>query len=232
MDGNVDLLVGVGIYTVPEAARLTGVSSQRIRRWLTGYSYQRGDQVRRSEAVWRHQLPVIDESLALGFRDLMEVRFIDAFRGQGVSWKTIRLAASRAIELFDNDYPFSTRRFVTDGKTIFAEIIRAEGKRALLDIPKSQYAFRHVVSRSFQKGLEFSQDGTVIRWWPLGEKRRVVLDPSRAFGQPIVSKEGIPTLTLVEAVQTEGSIERVAKLFDVERDSIRDAIRFEESLAA
>jgi hypothetical protein len=28
-----------GIYTVPEAARLTGVSTGRIRRWLRGYRY-------------------------------------------------------------------------------------------------------------------------------------------------------------------------------------------------
>ena len=30
-------LVGVGLYTVPEAARLTKVPSPTIRRWLFGY---------------------------------------------------------------------------------------------------------------------------------------------------------------------------------------------------
>ena len=31
--------VGVGLYTVPEVARMLGVSSQNLRRWAKGYRY-------------------------------------------------------------------------------------------------------------------------------------------------------------------------------------------------
>jgi uncharacterized protein (DUF433 family)/DNA-binding transcriptional MerR regulator len=232
MWGASEQLLGIGIYTVPEASRLTGVSPGRIRRWLRGYTFRRGEELRYSEAVWRPELPEIEGELALGFRDLIEIRFVDAFRNQGVSWKTIRLAATRAMEMFGTDHPFSTRQFLTDGKTIFAEIIKEGGKKALLDLPKSQFAFRQIVSRSIQKGLEFSPANEVIRWWPLGLRCRVVLDPQRAFGQPIVTKEGVPTTTLAEAIAVEGTVDRVARIYDVGPDSVRDAIRFEKTLAA
>ena len=36
----------------------------------------------------------IEEAFALTFRDLIEVRFVQAFRHHGVSWKTLRAASS------------------------------------------------------------------------------------------------------------------------------------------
>ncbi len=53
--------------------------------------------------------------LALGFLDLIEIRFVDAFRRVGVSWATLRRANERAQEMFGGSHPFCTNRFVTDG---------------------------------------------------------------------------------------------------------------------
>jgi len=54
---------------------------------LRGYEYQRGANRRRSAPVWRAQLPQLEDSLALGFLDLMEIRFVDAFIEAGLSLK-------------------------------------------------------------------------------------------------------------------------------------------------
>ena len=35
------LYIGHGVYSVAEAARLTGVPASTIRRWTRGYSYPR-----------------------------------------------------------------------------------------------------------------------------------------------------------------------------------------------
>src|SRR6266404_3828839 len=39
MTSNGFRFIGVGLYTVPEASRLSRVSTGRIRRWLRGYSF-------------------------------------------------------------------------------------------------------------------------------------------------------------------------------------------------
>jgi len=80
-------------------------------------------------------------------------------------------------------------------------------------------------------GLEFQAD-QLVRWWPLGMRRRVVIDPRRAFGQPIVAKEGVPTAILAGAVQLEQSVAEVADWYEVDPRSVRDAVEFEEKLAA
>ncbi len=224
--------LGVGIYTVPEAARLSRVSPGRIRRWLLGYTYVYDGRERASAPVWERQLPTIHEKLALGFLDLLEVRFVDAFRTRGVTWKTIRTAAERARILFETTHPFATRRFKTDGRSIFAQVVDERGERALLDIVKTQYAF-HGLLRPFLYGLEFDDHDQAVRWWPLGTKRHVVIDPERSFGQPIVHKEGVPTSILAQAFRPgSSSIAAVAKWYDVDPRSVRDAIEFEKKLAA
>ena len=214
-----DSLVGLGVYSVPEAARLTGVSASRIRRWLQGSHT--------SPPLWRRQI-ASEDSLILSFRDLLEVRFIDAFRRHGVSWKSIRVAAECAAEIVHDSYPFSTRRFKTDGRSIFAEILQETGDESLLDLVKSQYEFKSIVEPFLFEGLEFSALGIEpVRWWPLGMNRRVVIDPERSFGQPVVEPESVPTAVLARAFKAEGSIQAVARWYRVDPKSVEDAVEFE-----
>src|SRR5262245_60731080 len=110
-----DQLIGVGIYTVSEAVWLTNVSPARIRRWMLGYDFQVGDKKRSSAPVWTPDLPKIDDSLALSFRDLIEVRFVDYFLRHGVSWNMLREAAAYASQEVGSSHPFSTSKFKTDG---------------------------------------------------------------------------------------------------------------------
>jgi len=227
--GDFDLL-GIGLYTAAEASRLTGISPRRLRRWLRGYTYQAGDRAALAAPVWPRQVPDIDGTFGLGFLDVIEARFVDAFRQAHVPWTVIRLCAEKARMLMDSDHPFSSRRFRTDGRTIFAEIVDQAGEKQLLDLAKSQLAFGRIIGPSLYTGIEFSNRDTPARWWPLGRDIPVVIDPARAFGQPILSDAGIPTSTLADAVTAEGSIGAVARLFQVEPSSVRAALRFEKSL--
>jgi uncharacterized protein (DUF433 family) len=222
--------LGVGIYSIPDASRISGVSTSRIRRWARGYQYKVGNETRQSPAVWEADLPPIDGVFSLSFLDLLEVRFIDAFLDAGLGWKKLRLAADTAKELLGTTHPFSTQSFKTDGRTIFAEFVEETGERILLDLVRSQYAFNQVVSPSLYKGIEFSPNDAPIRWWPMGKRSQIVIDPLRAFGQPITSREGVPTKTLVEAVAAEGSIDRVSHWFAVKPSAIRAALKFEEQI--
>jgi uncharacterized protein (DUF433 family) len=225
-------LIGVGLYSVPEAQMLTRVPASSIRRWLFGYHYRTGDNIHEVTPVWRGQIDPVDDVFGLGFLDLIEVRFVHAFREHGVSWMTIREAAKRAKELFASDHPFATRRFKTDGKRIFAELGEATGDQKLIDLTRSQYAFHSVVAPSLYEGLEFAGDHEVVRWYPMWPRRQVVIDPQRAFGRPIVTEQCIPTDVLAKAVEAEGSIERVAKWYGTSRREIRAAIEFQRQLAA
>jgi uncharacterized protein (DUF433 family) len=219
-----------GIYTVPEASRLTRVASPRIRRWLKGYKFFSGDREHVSPPVWRGQLQPVDGALALGFLDLMEIRVVDAFLRAGVSWKTLREAERRGSERFRSTHPFCTQRFETDGRSIFVDIGADSDEPILLEIINDQAVFDAITSPFF-KDLEFSQDRVLERWWPLGDHRAVVVDPRRAFGKPIVVDRGVPTAILFGAVKASRSIDEVVFWYDVTKSSVVDAIEFEDSLS-
>ena len=207
--------------------------TRRIKRWLAGYTFKgKEGGTHSSPPVWERQI-VSRDSLALSFRDLLEVRFVDAFRRHGVHWKVIRIAAEHAAEIIHDTHPFSTKRFKTDGRSIFAEIVQETGEESLLDLAKSQYELKQIVEPYLFKGIEFAELGIEpVRWWPLGRDRRVVIDPERSFGQPIVDPESVPTAVLARAFRAEGSIEAVARWFLVPEPSVEDAVEFENKLAA
>lgn len=220
--------IGVGSYTAPEAARLLKTSPLNVNRWLRGYTYRRSGEERRMPPLWTSQHIEVQEHLEIGFRDLIELRFVTAFLDAGVGLLAIRNCLQYARECAHDERPFSTRRFQTDGRTIFLESIERAGETKLLDLKKRQYVFRQVIERTF-KDLDI-EDDTVARWRPFNGKQSIVIDPGRAFGQPIASEFGVPTIALAEAVEAEGSIEDVARLFDVSIGVVRDAVQFEDGL--
>jgi uncharacterized protein (DUF433 family) len=231
MTGRTENLLNTGIYTVPDAARLTRVSTGRIRRWLRGYKFRTKKTERHSRALWHGQLEPIDHSLALGFLDLIEIRFVDAFLNEGVSWAILRKAHAIGAETFKTDHPFCTQGFVTDGRDIFVELHKETGERSLLEIVNNQHMFREIIT-PFLKELEFDTSQKLLRWRPSTTRRLVVLDPTRNFGRPIVVQHGVPTEVLAGAAKVCDSLEEVSRWYEVPKAEIEDAVEFEQQLAA
>jgi uncharacterized protein (DUF433 family) len=224
--------IGRGVYSLTEAARLSDVPQRRIRRWTMGYSYKFKGESHYSPPIIASEVAPVNGAATLDFGDLLEVRFLNAFREHKVSWKAIRIASERAKELLGRHHPFSTRIFKTDGRTILAEIVKETGDKVLLDLVKNQYEFERIVSPFLYAGIEFDKLKEPMRWWPLGENRLVVVDPTRSFGAPIVDKGGVPTKILFDAFRAEKSTKIVANLYEVNQKEVKDAVYFERRLAA
>ena len=237
-----DGVLGRGVYGAAEGLRLINfrrrfdpssrsISRQTVARWLRGYDYSRDGVIHHSDPLWQPDYVNNDDTIELSFRDLIELRFVKAFRDVGLSLPTIRECFMRAVEAVKDDRPFSTRRFRTDRKTIFLEITHDAREGELLDLKRRQGAFHRIVAPSLHD-LEFDAD-VVARWYPLGRSRKtIVIDPSRAFGRPIATEGGVPAETLRDAVETEGSPEKVAKLYEVSVAAVRDSVAFQQRLAA
>jgi uncharacterized protein (DUF433 family) len=226
-----DSFFNTGIYTVADAARLTQVSAGRIRRWLRGYHFRVKRKQHHSEALWHGQWEPIGHSLALGFLDLIEIKFVDAFRTEGVSWAVLRKVHALARERFGLTHPFCTNRFATDGREILLKVQDEEDSEGLIEFVSSQSVFRQIV-HPFLRELEFGGGEVALLWRPTTSRRLVVLDPTRSFGRPIVSKHGVPTEMLARARAAGQSVKEVSKWFEVQEEEVEDAVEFESKLAA
>ncbi|HLG84018.1 MAG TPA: hypothetical protein VKY22_23650 [Bradyrhizobium sp.] len=232
--------LGRGAYSAAESLRLLNFNRQglpparrlsrnTVARWLRGYSHGE-DGTHYSEPLWTPDYQNEGDQIELSFRDLIELRFVKAFRDLGVGLKTIRDCYRRAVAEVHDDRPFSTQRFRTDGKTIFLDITEKDHDGRMIDLKKRQQVFRTIIEPSL-RDLEFDASA-VSRWYPLGMRHRsVVIDPSRSFGRPIVQR-GVPTEILAEAIGLEGSVDAVASLYEVPKAEVLAAVDFEQRLAA
>jgi len=226
--GPMDQLIGVGLYTPAEAGSLLRIPVLKISRWLKGHSTKKKSY----DPLWTPEIDLGDDRLFLGFRELMEVRVADAFISAGVSAMKVRKAISVARDTIGFDYPLSSARFRTDGREIFLQIIevdeKGEERERLLNLFRKQYEFKSVID-PILKTMEFGEDGTPVLWWPEGRKAKIVVDPSRAFGQPIDAVSSVPTAILAAAAKQEG-VRGTAIAYDVPLSSVHRAVSFERSL--
>lgn len=179
------------IYTIAEAARLCGLSQGQVRRWIQSPS----PVVHTPRRVSKHG------AIGLDFLDLIELRYLKAFIEAGVSWHVLRGVHERAAAMLRVDHPFATKTFLAEGHAILTRI----AEPALLEIVADRRVFSRMVNRYLAggEGLDFDDSNMAARWWPMGKKRLVVIDPKRSFGQPIVSTEGVPTAVLYKAYLVE-----------------------------
>lgn len=219
-------LIGLGLYTPLQAARITGAHPREVRRWLFGYQNNSGETL---PPLWHPQIQDADEKV-IGFKDLMELRVVKAFVRHGVPLRTIRAAIVAAREIFATAYPFTANRFLTDGKSIFYEAISNESQ--LTDLLKKQLVFEDIIRPSLYAGIEFDAEGSAKRWYPLKNNKAVILDPLLSFGRPALTKFGIPTEIIAASVKIEGSNKLVAAQYDIPVADVSAAVKFESQLAA
>jgi uncharacterized protein (DUF433 family) len=228
--------LGLGMYTLSEASRLIGADTRAISRWLYGYDYSSGSG---SKHIRKHSDPLWSPQYAtnefgekiIGFHDLLELRIVREFIRRGVSLQVIRHCLYTARQIFDVEYPFTSRRFATDGETIFLAAVRQGGKEAeMLNLRTRQYAFREIIKDSLYAGIEYAGD-FASRWYPMARSKVVVVNPAIDFGHPIVEESGIPTASLYATyLAEERNKSVVAQIFEISAKHVAAAVRFEEKL--
>lgn len=231
-------VVGVGLYSVPEAAKLLSFqigakqASRKLRRFGRGCKYFH-------EGTVRNAAPIVDSDLNLNghhlftFSELVELLVIGAFQREGVSLRVIRAAHDRAKKIFRHPHPFALKKFDTDGKAVFAEVKSSDvgemgDEKLTLELHRVQVAFDKIV-RPFFRNLDYVDD-VAQRLWPLGQERSVVMDPARSFGKPINIDTGVPTAVLYAMHEGKSDVSTIADWYEVSVEGVRDAIAYEEQL--
>lgn len=224
-------VLGVGIYSFADAARFIGAESGELRRWMTGYTRSRKGEKKNYPPLWQPQLAEAAIE-GIGFRDLIELRFVRVFVAAGVPLLLIRQAIEELQERLGNEYPFTSTNFKTDGRRIFMEMLDDNGDKALVDVVCRQNVMPKVIGPSLREGVVLNVDDEATRWYPMHRSKAVVLDPGRSFGQPILTTSGVPTVAVANAVKAEGGdVGRVARLYEISTADVRRAMAFEGKVA-
>lgn len=216
-----DTILGKGVYTPREAARLVGTDVQRVLRWTRGSGPQ--------EPLWHAHYQFLDtEVTEISFLDLIEVRVVAAMRNAGISMQSIRFAISFAREKFGIARPLASQSFKTDGTELLMEAIENDGEYVSLSKRRpGQKVFREIISQSLND-LEY-EGSFAVRWRPRRHSE-VVIDPARHFGDPILDEYGISTSTLYAEHRQFGDLSYLSRIYEIPEQKLHKAILFEQSL--
>ena len=225
--------LGIGVYTVPQAARLADVPAARARAWVQGYHRPAASGARpaRGRPLLGSRLAGVSDDKLVSFADLVEMRFTRHFRTAGFSWPRIiaHLPEMRRVVLQQRHS--GAIRFESDGVRIFARAV-AQVAGAGIELDTRQLVMIDLLERSFREELTFTADGEIAAWHPRAQYRHVLIDPNREFGAPIV-EPGVPTSILAEElIRRGGDAEAVARRYAVRAEAVIEAQRFEADLKA
>jgi uncharacterized protein (DUF433 family) len=227
-----ETLLGVGIYTIPEASRLLKLESQTIRRWIKGYTYNSKEEKRIIGPLITSSLPVIDNKFVISFLELMELYVVKKFLSLRISLPKIRVIANRASEILEIRNPLAHHLFKIMGKSVFLECKTDKDDTSPLELFKNQFALKDIV-KDYLLEIDFNEIDfpfQALRWYPMGREKSIVLDPQICFGEPTIEHTRIPVESIYTDFLGEKSVNRVASWFGIDKDKAQNAISFMESL--
>lgn len=217
-------------YDFRDAAKLVRVPASTVRAWCRGQGKRSSDGKRSFEPV----IAIDDaEGRFLSFRNLVELHVLAAIRRQyGVSLQKTRRAVAFMKEHLGGDHPLASHRMLTDGR----DLLVREGDR-LLNVSRSGQLEMDAVS-AFLDRIEFDRRGVLVRLYPFpttsihDTPRSVVVDPRLQFGRPCLLGTGIPTEVVAERFLAGETIDAIAVDYEIGREHVEAAIRFEQVAAA
>jgi uncharacterized protein (DUF433 family) len=231
-----------GLYTLPQASRLAQVARRTVFIWIYGRRRRTVSKRRDPDATVRY-VPARAISppaplRRLTFQDLLTLRVVKAVQRTGYKIEEIRRVAARARVEWGCRYPLVTERFRAQGADMLLALEDAEQTAADPDgqechrdpIERQTWRriFAEVVDRTLFADVDW-RDGAVVRWWPQGHRKSVVIDPDILAGAPHIAATFMPTATLAAAVGGGGdaAIRAAAAAHGIAVEQARDALRFE-----
>lgn len=211
------------MYSYSEVAHLSQVSVSTVRNWLLGYYTEQGEV---SPLFKGHQA----EEKACSFLQLIEIVVAARFRkAEHASFKTVRHAYDNARTLFKLDYPFAHMELKAIGGHI-VHIMRVPGvSLQAIDQPE-QYTLPDLVQETVGQ-IEYEYD-LAARWWPLGKKIPIIVDPQISAGLPIIKGRGITVETIVNRFKkADQKLDFIAKDFELDFGVVEEVIRYAEKVA-
>ncbi|HEY7060315.1 MAG TPA: DUF433 domain-containing protein [Chloroflexota bacterium] len=207
-------------YRYAEAARLVETAPQTIRRWYHGAATR--------EHGPRPVLPTRQASL-LSYMQVIDVAFVADFRRLGVRLNTLRQAHAYLCKTFRVEYPFSQLDVMTEGVAALAEYAAHAGGRALQRLIAADCGERLTWPEAIQERFDqFDYERRLaVRWHPRGRDNPVLVDPSIAFGAPIIGQAGVATWAIRERFVAGEDIPEIEEDFGVTPEQIAAALAFE-----
>jgi uncharacterized protein (DUF433 family) len=220
-------LLGVGVYTVAEAAMYAHVPTGVMRRWIWG--------TKSGASVVRPELRLDADETLVTFLDFVQSMAIRSIRKAtkdrpAVPLEKIRETIEQAHERYGITYPFARKHSTyLLGREI---VLRVDG----LGEVQTSGANKHQlvepkIAELYLHDLSFDSSGLAQSYVAARDgDMQIVMNPRSRFGEPYLSTCGITASSIWNAVQAEGGIEGAARAYEITVEEVHFAAKYYDSL--
>lgn len=166
----------VGLLDISDAARFLGIGRGRFHRWAHGYAHG---------APLLDVVPAAPGQAQVTFIAMAEAHVLEALSTAGVRPARVRPALNRLAAEFGRDYVLASRNLATDGIDVLWDFSRTSEGEGLMEGHTGQMVMREIVE-DYLTYVTWADDGypSMLQLRNC-QPSKVVMDPYRAFGQPI-----------------------------------------------
>jgi uncharacterized protein (DUF433 family) len=219
-----NLQLGNGVFTTQEIAQILRVPYYKVSKWITQYWDGELGKCYEQQYSWS-----VGNTRAVGFHTLIEFYVMMQFAEAGVKIRQVLNAHKELSEKYKTHFPFAKKEVLdnisTDGLKIYLKI---NGDTITLDGSKQ---FNLDFIKVFFKNLDFDNDMLASRFWPMGKEHKVVCDPHRKFGQPVLDGTSIQSEAIYRMYLAKEPISFIASIYEIPLRSVKDAIAFHKNAA-
>jgi uncharacterized protein (DUF433 family) len=218
-------ILGHGVYSLPDAAKLTRLKPQRVREWFAG-----GRSAGARASVFQSDYQSLGGDRAISFHDLIELFIAGQLRDHGVSLQTLRKVYKRLQADLGTRHPFCRREIMTKDGQVFLFGLDARGTEEMIEVLTQQRVFPDILL-PFLRKMDYDEATEMAARWCIANM--VVIYPKIGFGKPTIDGVGISTAILAASYEAnDRDAERVADWFKVHATHVLAAVDFERNLAA
>lgn len=217
------------VYGMSQAARLLGLRTDGLRRWIDGY-----------ERHGKVYAPVIRERRTgedmVTWGEFIEAGYLREYRSKHVSLQYLRPVIGFLRDRLQVRYPLATLKPYTSGRELALEaqeFVGLDPELSIVILGRDGSLVPSDPAIAFLDKVEFTDaDGVAERLFPLGRDKPIVLDPDRSFGEPTVPVSGVRTEIVAELVEAGEEPARVAELYSLRVEDVEQVVEFERSHGA
>lgn len=207
-----------GVYNYTEAARLVGVTVQRLARWADGYTYTL------KSGEYAASAPILQTARkkykgVLSFRELIELFFVREYSALRVALPEIRRTAEHLAQVL-GPYPFVRANLIVSGRELLIKTAHDLLERPAVGQLVADFG------EAFQHRVAF-RDDMVAQYRPPGYGEKILLDKQIRGGEPIVSEYGVPTRAIYALWEREQMLEPLAEYYELDLRDVSVAVRYE-----
>lgn len=199
------------IYPASFAAALLARPSSTVRRWA-------GDDTLSMHAKGKR----------LSFRELVSCALVAELRSGNISLRVIRQAVVKADELYGLPAIIASRAFLQCGNEILLDEGKVGPRTGEWVNPVNDQVVLKKLVESYARPLKLYVDygetwakRLIIAEAQTQEKGsddasdRIIIDPTRRFGEPCIESTGHPVVAIAEYLQAGESVENLAEEFGI-----------------